>query len=129
MWNAGVIGLTDHHLTLLDKVLNLTDKLYDKFKKHTVEQFAFNYIFQKQQIHISPAQSYIFHYWNLKEFRKLLVVFLKNNKNLESLLNLSDRLSPENIVADKMKSQETRFIKKMFLSLSGNKWNIDNYKF
>jgi hypothetical protein len=71
MWNAGVIGMDASHAHLLNEVLSLTDMLYPHFPKHTVEQFAFSYVFQ-QCTKIESAQQYFFHYWGLKTYRLLL---------------------------------------------------------
>lgn len=129
MWNAGVIGLQSSHLPLLDEVLKLTDELYPLFPRHTVEQFAFCYIFQKHGIHISKASHIVFHYWNLKEFRSLLHRFFTRQaeKPLSELAVLTDAILPQPIVNDKMRFQQLPFFKKLLQKAKGSTWSIDRY--
>ena len=129
MWNAGVIGLHDSHLPLLDEVLALTDELYPLFPRHTVEQFAFCYTFQKHSIHISEAADIIFHYWNLKEFRTLLRRFFTQHTSvpLQELATLTDTILPQPIVNDKLQFEQLPFFKKIIQKAKGNTWSIDRY--
>ncbi|WP_018616037.1 hypothetical protein [Segetibacter koreensis] len=130
MWNAGVIGLDESHLPLLDIVLEITDKLYPLFPRHTVEQFAFCYTFQKAAVKITAAAPYIFHYWNLKEFRLLLADFFANNSSADvnTLINRSEQILPEQIVEAKLKFQKASVLTRVFKKISGNEWKIGNYK-
>lgn len=76
MWNAGVLGYSTRHGHLLDEVLGFTDEVYPRFKKHTVEQFAFSVVFANAaQVH--AASPYILHYWCMKEIRTVLTSFFK----------------------------------------------------
>ena len=129
MWNAGVIALDESHLLLLDAVLEITDKLYPLFPKHTVEQFAFSYTFQKAAVKITPAAPYIFHYWNLKEFRLLLADFFANNRSADvnTLIDVSEQILPEQIVDAKLKFQNASGVTRLFKKMSGNEWKIGNY--
>jgi hypothetical protein len=129
MWNAGVIGLEQSHLPLLNEVLVLTDKLYQQFPKHIVEQFSFCYIFQKHKINISNATSFFFHYWNLKEFRRLLQKFFARYKNesVEELAEKSNKVSPEKILLDKLTFVKAGILKKIMLLISGSNWRIGKY--
>lgn len=74
MWNAGVLGFSSSDKELVQQVLEFTDAVYRKFPKHTVEQFAFSYFFQKDAALLS-AHTRISHYWNLKELRVILESF------------------------------------------------------
>jgi hypothetical protein len=74
MWNAGVLGFNTTYNTLLEQVLELTDKMYPMYPKHVVEQFCFSYHFQKHA-DVKSASASIIHYWNLKEMRELLSSF------------------------------------------------------
>lgn len=62
MWNAGVIGLTTNTKTILEKVLELTDKMLLAYQKHVMEQLAFSYYLQKE---FTPRRcdDVIEHYW------------------------------------------------------------------
>lgn len=129
MWNAGVIALENSHAALLDEVLNFTDALYPFYPKHTVEQFSFCYVFQKQNIHISPAEPFIFHYWNLKELRILLADFFTKHKtvDIKMLVYLSKKIDPEKMLKDKNEFKHAKIISKIIKIVSGKKWSIEKY--
>jgi hypothetical protein len=128
MWNAGVIGIPEDAAVFLDSVLALTDEIYRLFPRHTVEQFSFAYIFQKNKINILAAEPYIFHYWDLKEFRKLLRRFFADDSNIDDLIKKSKKILPENILVEKMKFKKSNALKKLVLSVSGKRWKIEKYK-
>ncbi len=124
MWNAGVLGFSNVYLSAIKNVLKLTDRIYPLFPKHTVEQFAFSYIFQKL-CNIKKAGSIIFHYWDLKEYKQLLLAFFENNEE-STLQDQTEKLQqflPENIFADKMANKNLSIIKK----LTNSKWDIQHY--
>jgi hypothetical protein len=62
MWNAGVIGLITQAKPVIEKVLELTDKMLLAYQKHVMEQLAFSYYLQKE---FTPHRSddVITHYW------------------------------------------------------------------
>ena len=130
MWNAGVIGMSHTNKDILNKVLEFTDSLYPHFPKHIVEQFAFSYYFQTTG-EIIPAESFIFHYWNFKEFRMVLSAFFERfkDKNLEFLLDKMDEIDPQKLIQPKLKYQELsgsgRFIKRLF----GKRWQTELSQF
>jgi hypothetical protein len=130
MWNAGIIGLEQSHLPILDEVLSLTDKLYNQFPKHIVEQFSFCYIFQRHNITISDGTPFFFHYWDLKEFRQLLQHFFTQHKgeSMERLVEKSLGISPEKILADKTTFAEAGLVKKLAAYISRSHWKIGKYK-
>jgi hypothetical protein len=129
MWNAGCIGLDSSHLPLLDEVLEWTDKLYPLFPRHTVEQFSFCYVFQQQGITIAPAGSYVFHYWNLKEFRKVLNVFFTSGRynSLPEWAAQSLQLDPRQIIAEKESYEHSSFFSRLLKKLRGRHWRIEQY--
>jgi len=128
MWNAGVIGFNNDHKDVLSAILKLTDTVYPLFKKHTVEQFAFSYSLQQLKV-INAADMYIYHYWNLKEFRILLNSWFSKNKetDIKNLITTSRIISPQQISTEKFsflnKSKFFQFYKK----LKQQNWNIENY--
>ena len=128
MWNAGVIGLNSRYKNLLPDVLKLTDTIYPMFKKHTVEQFVFSYTLQKNQA-INAASSYIYHYWDLKEFRTLLDLWFLNNKgkDIKELAAAAKTISPEKIMIEKDKYANSSFFLKWLKKLKKENWKIDNY--
>jgi len=119
MWNAGVIGMSSANKDILDKILDFTDNLYPNFPKHIVEQFAFSYYFQTEG-EIIPAEAYIFHYWNFKEFRIILSAFFDRfrDKNLIFLIGKADEIDPAKLIQPKLKFEALgspdRFIRKLF---------------
>jgi hypothetical protein len=128
MWNAGVIGLNDKYKNLLPGVLKLTDDIYPYFKKHTVEQFAFSYILQNAAT-VNAAENYIYHYWNLKEFRVLLESWLLSNKErgIKELTTLSKTLSPQEITVDKNRYSNLPKPLQWYKKLKGTNWKIESY--
>jgi hypothetical protein len=129
MYNAGVVGLNSSHRELLPDVLALTDAIYQKFPKHIAEQFAFSYCFQKAGA-IKPANHFIAHYWNLKEFRLLLKKFFQANAE-ESIPNLIKKLHHLNAAAiqeEKNAFERLPFLHRLFRNLSGKAWKIAQYE-
>jgi hypothetical protein len=129
MFNAGVVGLNSQYRELLQDVLALTDAVYAQFPKHIAEQFAFSYVLQKRGV-VRPANHFIAHYWNLKEFRRLLHTFFTRNAE-ESIPNLIKKLH----VLDAMKIQEEKnayerlsFLQKLVRNVSGRGWKIAPYE-
>ena len=63
MFNAGVIGLHESDISLLDEVIHLTDQIYPDVRIPTIEQFAFSVCFHR---YTKLRQSYdiIHHYWS-----------------------------------------------------------------
>ena len=124
MWNAGVLGFSGTYLPQLKQVLQLTDSIYPIFPKHTVEQFAFSYIFQNT-ISIKAADNFIYHYWDLKEYKKLLKYLVDKNASLSLMQQLQELSAalPETIFNEKQQYKKIPFFKKIFFK----KWDIKNY--
>lgn len=125
MWNAGVLGFNKRHLHLLQDVLQLTETIYPIFPKHTVEQFAFSFVFQKVT-KLNAVEDIVYHYWDLKEYRNLLQYFFDSNKRLSiaAQTNKLQQLLPEKIFEEKMAYKKMFFYKKWIKPA----WNIDSYK-
>src|SRR5215831_2779715 len=62
IFNAGVIGLHEADISLLDEVLHLTDQIYPHVRIHTIEQFAFSGCFQ-QCTKLRQSYDVVHHYW------------------------------------------------------------------
>ena len=129
MWNAGTIGFTPVCAPLLQDVLNTTDEVHGKFPKHTAEQFAFCYTFQKNKLHIDAAEPFLFHYWNLKEFRVVLQHFFQKYEgaSLSILMENSVRILPENIVPDKVAYGKIPSLNRRIKRWLKKDWKIDPY--
>ena len=129
MWNAGTIGFTPVQAPLLQEVLATTDEVHRKFPKHTVEQFAFCYTFQKHHLHLEEAAPFLFHYWNLKEFRVVLKRFFQkyDGAPLSVLMEKSALILPENIVPDKVAYGELPSLNRRIKRWLKKDWKIDPY--
>ena len=129
MWNAGTIGFTPGKAPLLQEVLTTTDEVHRKFPKHTVEQFAFCYTFQKHHLHLEGAEPFLFHYWNLKEFRVVLQCFFKKYEGapLSVLIEKSALILPENIVPDKVAYGKMPSLNRRIRRWLKKDWKIDPY--
>lgn len=103
IWNAGAIGMTQDGAVLLDKVLALTDQLLEYYSRFVVEQFSFSYIFQTT-VKIQPLEPYVFHYWNLKEFRSYLRQIFEHpaGADRQILETIVRELDPEALLNEKM---------------------------
>ena len=62
MFNAGVVGLHEADISLLDEVAYLTDQIYTHVRIHTIEQFAFSACFA-QYTKLHQSYDIIYHYW------------------------------------------------------------------
>ena len=130
MWNAGVIGINDKQKNILEKVLDFTDSLYPHFPKHIVEQFAFSYYFQNNA-EIIPAEPYIFHYWNFKEFRTVLTGFFERYKDddLQSVLNKIHDIDPQKLIISKLEYESQSGPVKFIRKILGKKWKMNLTQF
>ena len=128
MWNAGVIGMSSRDKGILEDVLSITDSIYSKFKKHIAEQFAFSYCFQRAG-EVKSAAGRIGHYWNLKEFRRLLKVFFKKNgeESIPNLVKMVHKLDAMTIQSEKNVYEELPMLARISKTLSGKSWKINNY--
>lgn len=129
MFNAGVVGLNSSNKEILADVLALTDAVYEKFPKHIAEQFAFSYCFQ-QKGPIQKADAFIEHYWNLKEFRKLLTHFFAKNleESIPVLVKKVHHLDAMKIMNEKKAHQQLPVLQRWWKDLSGTGWRIGNYQ-
>lgn len=129
MYNAGVVGLNSGHKAILDDVLALTDTIYPRFPKHIAEQFAFSYCMQKSGT-VKTAEQEIAHYWNLKEFRRLLQLFFTANaeESIPSLIKKLHTIDAMAIQDEKNAFDRLPFLQRFVRNLSGRAWKIANYE-
>ena len=132
MWNAGVLGFVSEQIELLDNVLLFTDTFYKLYQKHIAEQFAFSFYMQKNEL--LAADSYIFHYWNFKEFRSILSEFFKvlSKDNLPQFLSIIPEILPQDLMKNKIEYEKLPFLPKTWRKITGKKWempqvNINEY--
>jgi hypothetical protein len=129
MFNAGVVGLNSGQKEILQDVLALTDTVYAKFPKHIAEQFAFSYCLQKSGT-VKTADHLVAHYWNLKEFRRLLQRFFTLNAE-ESIPNQIKKLHTLDAMAiqqEKNAYEQLPFFQRLFRNISGKGWKIAQYE-
>ena len=87
MWNAGVIGLHESRVNLLDRILELTDAAYEKYQKHVIEQLAFSYFLQSVG-KIVAAEKQILHYWSAKEHWQVRIdAFLSQYQSFDTAVS------------------------------------------
>ena len=129
LWNTCCIGINSKFKTLLDDVLELTDIAGSQFSAPVWESFAFSYCFQKAG-NIQACKDSIYHYKNLKEFRKLLQLFFRKNEE-ESIPNLVKGLRHLDVATiQKQKSlyEALPLYKKWLQALKGKSWSIKQYE-
>jgi len=128
MWNAGVLGFQTANKQILDSVLDLTDTMYYKFPKHTVEQLAFSYFFTSYEL-LAAAEKQIFHYWNFKEFRQLLKHFFDEETTFEQIIANFNTINPIEQIKPKMEFEKKPHLTKQFLKYVLKKtWQLPIYK-
>lgn len=128
MFNAGVIGLRAENKDILNDVLALTDSVYEKFPKHIAEQFAFSYCLQQRGA-IRAADDTLDHYWDLKEFRRLLSLFFERNleESIPALVKKVYHLDALSIMSEKAKYKQRPLLQRWWKDLSGTGWRIAQY--
>lgn len=130
MWNAGVLGIPQAQKNLANRVLELSDKMYQKYEKHIIEQLAFSYLMNLESS-AHPSDKYIYHYWRFKEFREILKDFFNFHKDLslEELAEKSTQIIPSELNGDKEKYYELSFFGKTLRKIKGGKWKIPKVVF
>ncbi|HTF81764.1 MAG TPA: hypothetical protein VL947_08565 [Cytophagales bacterium] len=132
MWNAGVLGLYAQDRKKLEEVLFVTDTICSKFYSHITEQLAFSYCFAKNH-HIHVCEDVVFHYWNFKEFREVLVAFFEyhftNGTQLDEVLQDMESIRPDVLSKPKRDYEALSFWPKALRKLKGkkNRWKMPQY--
>lgn len=125
MFNAGVLGFSSKQVEVFENVLYLTDAMYPLFPKHVVEQLAFSFYFQQTGI-VQTAEKWIYHYWNFKEFRRVLTEYFEANPNatFDQHLKSVDKLDPREWIKPKLAFEQRSGWWKTFAKLRGKSWEI-----
>jgi hypothetical protein len=131
MWNAGIIGFQSPNKELLDKVLYTNDIIFEKFTSHVVEQLSFSYQLQQHGT-VHKSTDYVFHYWNLKEFRTVLAEFFAYHlpeHTVTEMIQDVDSIRPDILIQPKLEYESLAFIKKNLRKLRGkeNRWKFPAY--
>lgn len=131
MWNAGIIGFVSPNKELIDKVLYTNDVIFEKFRSHVVEQLSFCYQLQMHGT-VHKSTDYVFHYWNLKEFRTVLAEFFNHHlptSTLKEMIQDVDSIRPDVLIQPKLEYESLSFIKKNLRKLKGkkNRWAFPSY--
>lgn len=128
IWNAGVLGFKSEKISLLNKVLVLTDTLYKQFQKHIMEQLAFSYVFTKNGLLVA-AENHIFHYWNFKEFRPLLKEYFQEQDTFEKVLKNFETINPSRLIIPKINFEKQPHLLQQFKKhIIKQKWYMPNYE-
>lgn len=86
MWNAGFIGMSQKSKSLLPVMLELTDRLFNEYQKHIMEQLAVSFFLQTTT-QILPVDNVVFHYWhNKEEFQASINQFLSAHNSAEAVV-------------------------------------------
>jgi len=103
IWNTGAVGYTNATAPLLEKSLVLTDQLLEHYIRHIIEQFAISYTFQRAK-RLNPLDAYVFHYWNVKEFRGYLRQIFEHPaaEDRQSLETIVRKLDPSVLLKQKL---------------------------
>ncbi|MBC8109984.1 MAG: hypothetical protein H7Y04_02885 [Verrucomicrobia bacterium] len=128
MWNAGLIGMNEKKQDLLQEVLKLSDKMYAAYQKHVMEQLAFSFIFQKYG-RILPAENYVYHYWNFKEFRVVLNDFFMETAScsFEEKVALSVCILPFEMAKAKNDFKKQPYLLQKIRKMIGKSWQMPPY--
>jgi len=131
MWNAGIIGFVSPNKELMDKVLYTNDTIFEKFKSHVVEQLSFCYQLQMHG-NVHKSTDFVFHYWNLKEFRTVLAEFFQHHLpsgSLDEMIQDIDSIRPDILIQPKLEYESLSFIMKNLRKLKGkkNRWKFPSY--
>jgi hypothetical protein len=96
MWNAGALGISEKNKELLPLILELTDRMYEIYPKHVMEQLAFSYYLQAGTRLLSGEKE-IGHYWNQKDdYQAAIQTFLRVHSNsISALKNLTTFQYPQ----------------------------------
>jgi hypothetical protein len=78
---------------------------------------------------MEAASPFLFHYWNLKEFRVVLQHFFQKygRAPLSVLMEKSALILPENIVPDKVAYERTPSLNRRVKRWMKKEWKIDPY--
>ena len=132
MWNAGVLGIPTNKPDILEDVLSMTDDIYKIFDSHVVEQMMFSYCLNKNGA-LQESTDFVFHYWNFKEFRKVLAEFFlyhkQNSSSIEDIISDIECIRPDILIKPKMEYERLPFFKKSLLRVKKleNRWKMPKY--
>jgi hypothetical protein len=125
VWHAAVIGLSDRHKALVDRLLR------DEIPGEDAQ--AANYSYTKvfsETSKIKSADTYIFEYTNFEEFNQLLRIFFQKNEeeSIPNQVKLIHHIDAATIQQQKEQFQQQPLLKKWLQTLSGRKWSIKQYE-
>jgi hypothetical protein len=126
MWNAGTLGFLCSKQQLMDQVLQTTDKLYELYQKHIIEQLAFSYHLAASSSPqpIYSAGSEVYHYWNFKEYRGVLREFFRYYKGVpyQELVPKINLIHTQHMHAPKLAYEALPAYRRAMRKLSGTRW-------
>lgn len=122
VWNAGVLGIHNSLLPLLDDILTLSDQIYPETKWFISEQLAFGLILQSFS-EMKPAGKVINHYFQCKEVADVFI----NEALSGAFLKLSaaeklQRIRTSTEIIDKLSRLD------LYISISGGAFKRKKYK-
>ncbi|AZQ61127.1 hypothetical protein EI427_02500 [Flammeovirga pectinis] len=128
MYNAGVLGFKKSDKELLDKVLLFSDSIHKNRQTHVSEQFSFSVIFSNEKGRgFELLKSYIYHYWNFKEYRTVLKIFFDKYQYSAVISTHFEKIDPRPLQEPKLAYETSGFLKKNIKKLFG-KWKMPDYE-
>lgn len=127
IWNSGVIGINSSYQNKFEEIIQLIDSIHSQFPKHITEQLACSYLFAENNI--QPASDNVIHYWDLKEFKKLLNVFFTKNaeESIPNLVKMVHHLDAGAIMQQKMNYEKLSVAQKLLGVFTGRNWSIQQH--
>lgn len=128
MWNAGVLGFRASDVSLIEKVLEITDGMHKVFPTHVTEQLAFSLVFSNlEKRPLMAAKAAVFHYWNFKEFRPVLLHFFAKYLTASDLQSRFENINPLELEKPKRAYEVLSFWPKTLKKFSG-RWKMPEFQ-
>ncbi|MFD2248178.1 hypothetical protein [Pontibacter ruber] len=130
MYNAGALGFLCSEQQLMEQVLQTTDKLYELYQKHIIEQLAFSYHLDAASSQpVYSATSEIYHYWNFKEYRGVLRAFFRHYEGTpyQELVPRIELINTQRMHAPKLAYEALPSYRRTLRKLSGTRWVMPAY--
>jgi hypothetical protein len=127
-WKAEVLGLTNHHVHIVDEAIELAKVVDQSGVQVKSGSIALSYVLQEETV-ASLADSLVT-YDNLEEISDLLEVFFTKNQeeSIPNLVKLVQHIDVVKIRLHKTQYQKQPFYKKWVAKLRGKGWSIQQYE-
>ncbi|MFN8417620.1 MAG: hypothetical protein U0U66_14920 [Cytophagaceae bacterium] len=131
MYNAGVIGISNEHKSVVAKVLSDTDIIYPIFPSHIVEQISFS-LELKNHSKVIDTSDVLFHYWFFKEYRAILAEFFdyhfQKGSSIKNVMDKMVQIDPIKLSSPKLNYIQAGFFNKIYKRVFEKKWTTPKYQ-